>query len=715
MQSTPIDKEILAGFSRDQEPLIRERVTVLLMLGWVLVPVFGWVDYVLYPEHFSRFALYRSCAALICLVLNAVNWRRDLGQKSLYLGITGTYIVSLTLIAMILETGGYATPYYAGLNLVFLAFCTMLPVHTNHLARHTAIIYCIYLLSVLLLSKSGDMSLFLSNNMFVASTVVIALVVAKVSHRLRLREYLARVELQTAQEQLRVYSKNLEHSVTESEEKYRLLVENAHDGIFVVQDGAVAFPNPRALDLLGYPEEELARMPFLSLVREDDRGVVEGRLQEAFAGRSIVFVPPFRVIRSGREDTWVDMNLVPIEWKGRIGCLSFLRDVTERKRMEAELMQAQKMEAIGTLAGGIAHDFNNILTAILGYAELALHQIPAEHAARQSLSQVLKASNRAKDLVAQILTFSRQAPHERKPFHLLPMVEETLGFIQAILPSSVELRRGKMDEGLMVHGDPTQINQVFMNLLTNAIHAMKDEGGTLEVSLSREALAPGSLSHDSPGRPGNYAQLTVKDSGHGMDAALMERIFDPFFTTKGPGEGTGMGLSVALGIVKSHGGTINAWSEPGRGSTFRALLPLMEETIAEKGEEAVEYPGGSERILFVDDDEALVEFGEGVLRRLGYGVTAGTSSLEALEIFKSDPDGFDLVITDQTMPRMSGLKLARELLQIRPRLPIILCTGYNAQVSEETVRQTRIKRLLFKPYSISDLAGTIRDTLDSDT
>lgn len=713
VQNAGTDKEILQGFRRDQEPLIRERVTVLLMLGLVLVPLFGWVDYVLYHDLFARFMVYRSTAAVICLMLNVINRKLDLRQNSFYIGITGTYVVAVTLIIMILETGGYGTPYYAGLNLVFLAFCTVLPVRVSHLGIHTAIIYLAYVLSVLILSEPGNENLFLSNNMFVVSTVVIALVVAKVGYEFRLREYRVRLDLQRVQEKLRAYSRNLEHTVTESEEKYQVLVENAHDGIFVIQDGHVGFPNPRALDLLGHSEDALSRIPFIDLVQEEDRDLIRAKLRETSNGKEVVFVTPFRIIQGAGEGIWVDMNLVPIDWKGRPGCLSFLRDVTERKRMEVELIQAQKMEAIGTLAGGIAHDFNNILTAILGYTELAHLQLPEDHPACQSLSQVLKASNRAKNLVAQILTFSRQRQHERKDFQMLPMIEETLGFIEAILPATVELRRGRMDETVMVYGDPTQINQVFMNLLTNAIHAMRDEGGTLEVSLTKGTLPSNELSVDSLIALERCAVLSVRDTGHGMETDLLGRIFDPFFTTKSLGEGTGMGLSVAMGIVKSHGGTIRVTSEPGRGSTFEVFLPLLERSLAEKREDFAESPRGHERILFVDDDEALIQFGEGILQHLGYQVLTRNGSMEALEAFKFSPDGFDLVITDQTMPKMTGIKLAEELLRIRPDLPIILCTGYSVQAGEEAARHAGIRKFLLKPYTIKDLAEAVREALDS--
>lgn len=708
-----IDSGVLQAFQADREPLLRERVGRLLVLGWVLVPLFGVVDYVLYPEHFSRFMGYRIVAAVCCLALNIVNRRWDFGGGSLYLGVGGAYVVAGSLIAMIHETGAFATPYYAGLNLVFLAFCTMLPVRTWILAFHTLVMYSVYLLSIMVFQPHGDLRILFANNMFIIATIVIALVVSEVGHRLRFNEFVSRLELKNIQEELKKYSRNLEHTVTESEEKYQLLVESAHDSIFVLQDGHVRFPNSRTVDLLGYSVEVLRQIPFIDFVHHEDRDCVSVTCSEMPSENGSALVNQLRVVNRSGDVIWVEMNLVHIDWKERPAHLVFLRDIRERKRMEAELIQAQKMEAIGTLAGGIAHDFNNILTAILGYTELAGHEIPGNHPAHQSLTHVLKASERAKKLVAQILTFSRQGQQERKAFQLNPMLEETLGFIKAILPATIDLNCAIPSEPIMVYGDPTQINQVIMNLLTNSIHAMRHEGGVLEVELSMDRNPSDGTPAGSKSGDGTQVALSIRDTGHGMDPATMARIFDPFFTTKSQGEGTGMGLSVALGIVKNHGGTIGVTSQPGKGSTFEVLLPRLDRKMVEKRAEVAEFPRGRERVLFVDDDEALSQFGGGVLQNLGYQVVALTASMEALSQFRSQPTNFDLVITDQSMPKMTGVRLAEELLQIRPDLPIILCTGFIEETVEQKVGDMGIRKLLLKPYTVRDLAEAIREVLDA--
>jgi signal transduction histidine kinase/CheY-like chemotaxis protein len=384
----------------------------------------------------------------------------------------------------------------------------------------------------------------------------------------------------------------------------------------------------------------------------------------------------------------------------------------QEKKLETQLRQAQKMEAIGTLAGGIAHDFNNILSAVIGYTELALINIPKESSLQNHLQQVLKAGSRAKDLVKQILTFSRQAEQEVGPFQIKLIAKEALKLLRASLPTTIEIRQDIQSDSTVL-ADPTQIHQVLMNLCTNAGYAMQETGGTLEVSLTNVELDSHFTGRHSDMAPGPHLRLTVSDTGHGMTPDVLERIFDPFFTTKGPGEGTGMGLSVVHGIVKSFGGTITVYSEPGKGSTFHVYLPIAEDLKDEGETEVIEpLPTGNERILLIDDEQPLVDIGKQMLERLGYEVITRTSSIEALELFRAQPDRFDLVITDMTMPNMTGDKLAMEIMKIRPDVPVILCTGFSPAITEEEANAWGIQALLEKPLLRHDLAKTIRQVLD---
>jgi nitrogen fixation/metabolism regulation signal transduction histidine kinase len=372
------------------------------------------------------------------------------------------------------------------------------------------------------------------------------------------------------------------------------------------------------------------------------------------------------------------------------------------------------LETIGTLAGGIAHDFNNILAAIMGYAELISWEVPQGSRAERNLEELLKASHRARDLVQQILTFSRQSKEERKPLEIKPIVKETLKLLRASLPSSIEIRQEIEDHIGKIDGDPTQIHQVLMNLCTNAAHAMSKNGGLLEVRLSSVDMDASTAAQYSNILPGPYTRLSVSDTGHGMSPEVVERIFDPFFTTKGVGEGTGLGLAVVHGIVESHRGAITVYSRPGNGTTFQVYFPQIDHTKEAADTQKVEplLMGGTERVLFIDDEQALVDVGEQILKNLRYEVTVRTSSIEALELFRQQPERFDLVITDMTMPNMTGDRLAKELLRIRADIPVVLCTGFSEHLTEEAAKEMGIRELAMKPLVTSDLAQTIRRALD---
>jgi PAS domain S-box-containing protein len=380
---------------------------------------------------------------------------------------------------------------------------------------------------------------------------------------------------------------------------------------------------------------------------------------------------------------------------------------------EAKLRQAQKMEALGTLAGGIAHDFNNILGIITGYTELARMESTANSAIHGHLLEVQKAAYRAKELVKQILGFSRQVGQEKQPVPIGLLVKETMKMLRASIPSTIEIRSRLAGEAL-VESDPTQIHQVLLNLCTNAAHAMREHGGILEVSTRDMELAPEEVRFHSGLKSGLYVELTVKDTGHGIDPDIQDRIFDPFFTTKEIHEGTGLGLSVVHGIVANHGGVIEVSSKIGEGSGFRVLLPAMRERVEDQGAEMAEQPRGTEHILLVDDEPPLAMVGKQTLERLGYRVVFQTSSLAAVEVFRGQQAGnpFDLLITDMTMPQMTGTELATALRQLQPDLPVIVCTGFSELLDAEKARSLGIDGYLMKPVLLDALARLVRSVLD---
>jgi len=413
---------------------------------------------------------------------------------------------------------------------------------------------------------------------------------------------------------------------------------------------------------------------------------------------------------------------IPVETEDEIGKLaeafnkmaeSLKRREAEKEQLERQLRHAQKMEAIGTLAGGIAHDFNNILGAIVGYTELAMLDVPAGTTLQRDLEGVMKATNRAKDLVQQILTFSRDTKQERKPVQLSLIVKEALKMLRSSLPTTIEFHQNIKTGSATVLCDPTQIYQVVMNLCANAAYAMRDKGGELTVSLIDVDIDSEAVMQNPELTPGQYQRLTVSDTGSGMDRATMERIFDPFFTTKAPGEGSGMGLAVVHGIVKSLNGAITVDSEPGKGTTFQVFFPTIQSEAASEPEHFAPPPVGNERVLFVDDEAALAAVGQEMLESLGYDVVARTSSIEALKTFQMQPDRFDLVITDMTMSNMTGADLAREIMRIRPDVPVILCTGFSEAISEEKAKAMGIRAFVMKPVVRREIAEVIRRVLDA--
>jgi PAS domain S-box-containing protein len=390
----------------------------------------------------------------------------------------------------------------------------------------------------------------------------------------------------------------------------------------------------------------------------------------------------------------------------------FLLDVTEQRKLEFQLQQSQKMESIGTLAGGIAHDFNNILFPVIGHTEIILMDTPEDSPIRDSLNQIYTSALRARDLVKQILTFSRQKSSELMLMKMQPVVKEALKLIRSTIPTTIKIKQDIHPDCGVIKADPTQIHQIVMNLATNAYHAMEEKGGELKVSLKQMEFKTLDLINLNM-EPGFYACLIVSDTGLGMDKNLIAKVFDPFFTTKPIGKGTGMGLSVVHGIVTAMGGAIHVYSELEKGAEFHVYLPIEKNSFEEQNiQSKTLLQGGSERILIVDDEAAIITMEKQMLEHLGYQVTSRTSSLEALEAFSANPDKFDLIITDMAMPNMPGDKLSVALIKIRPDIPILLCTGFSETMSKEKTASLGINGFILKPIMVQDLAQKIREVLD---
>ena len=509
--------------------------------------------------------------------------------------------------------------------------------------------------------------------------------------------------------------RRIEGQLRQSENNFRVLTEMSPLGVSLIgADGLYKYVNPRFKELFGYPMEEIeSRHEWFRKAFPDPeyRKQVTNSWVNSSGDSDIREVPPSTYKVRCYDDTDKIIQFWPVTMVGGDQLVVY-EDVTERKQLEAHLQQAQKMEAIGTLAGGIAHDFNNILAAILGYGELLAFDMQKDTCAWQNLQAVLKSTHRAKDLVGQILAFSRQNELNLMPVQISSIIKETLKMLRASLPTTIEIRRKIEITDGVINANPTQIHQVLMNLCTNAAHAMREKGGVLEVGLSRfDEDQAKELSHpDLKSR--SYLKISVSDTGHGMTTGKLKRIFDPYFTTKAAGQGTGLGLAVVRGIIKAHGGAIKVESSPDKGSLFEVYLPEIQEEVAPQSITTQAYRTGQETILFVDDEQTLVTMSEQMLDLLGYRAVTRTSSIEAFELFQHDPYRFDLVITDMTMPKMTGEKLAGKILEIRSDIPVILCTGYSERITEQRAKKLGISAYVMKPLVMRDLANTIRDVLD---
>jgi two-component system cell cycle sensor histidine kinase/response regulator CckA len=501
-----------------------------------------------------------------------------------------------------------------------------------------------------------------------------------------------------------------------SEASTQAILDTAPDGIVTFDgEGTIHTVNHAAARLFGYPAADAIGKPIEWLLPALGPGAVDDSGLNQVLARGVSAVPG-----AVQETTAYqrDGSTFPADValsQARLGegqlFIAIVRDIAQRKRLEAQIRQLQKMQALGTLVGGIAHEFNNVLGVILGYTELALLKLPGSSPVRRYLDDVLAAARRARDLVQHILAFSRQDNGERQRVPLAPLIRQALSLLRASLPATIDIRHAIDDKGGTVLADPAQLHQMLMNLGANAEYAMRKTGGVLDIRLDAVDLDERAASLYPPLTPGPYARLSLQDTGQGMTLDVMERIFEPFFTTKGVGEGSGMGLAVVHGIVTSHAGVITVDSTPGQGTTFVIYLPRLPgvAAVAEAGAEP--DLRGKGRILFVDDEESLVRLGQDILSPLGYDVVACTDSRQALELFGAEPESFDLIITDHTMPRMTGEMLAREARRIRADIPIILCSGLGHSINGEKAKEAGIEAFLAKPIDVEDWGITIQRLL----
>ena len=506
---------------------------------------------------------------------------------------------------------------------------------------------------------------------------------------------------------------NRETEIAFVNRKLALHAENTPLGVIEWDpDFKVVGWNKAAEQIFGYSKDDILGKNGLDLiVPPESKSQISGIWQKLIDGNGshVNFQKNTAKTGESKDTQWFN-TLLCDQGGAPIGMASLVQDITDTKRLEIKLRQTQKIEAIGTLAGGIAHDFNNILMPLIGYAQFLEEDLPKDSPLQSHVARITQAAGRAKDLVRQILAFSRQDPQEVKPVKLQTIIDEAVRLLSASIPKTIEFKADVDPDCSMVLADSTSIHQIIMNLATNAYHAMETTGGNLSLLL-RQVTLPLSAEYPSDLPPGPYALLEIKDTGEGIRPELLNKIFDPYFTTKATNKGTGLGLSVVQGIVKSCKGDIQISSQPGQGTTVQIFLPILDALGQERIPERIDFEGGKERILVVDDEKAIAELACQMLTRLGYKTSASFSSVEALATFQTDPGAVDLIITDMTMPGMTGVDLAQKARLVRPDIKIIICTGFSDQLDEDMAGQLALNGYLTKPISKQDLAYAIRQAL----
>lgn len=514
------------------------------------------------------------------------------------------------------------------------------------------------------------------------------------------------------------YARNQE-ALRDNEMFLETIIENIPNMLFVKDADSLRFIrfNKAGEALLGYARNDMIGKNDYDFFPKNEADFFTRKDKEVLKKGVLIDIPEESIQTRHKGERTLHTKKIPIlDENGRpLYLLGISEDITHRKIFESQVRQSQKMESIGNLAGGIAHDFNNILFPILGMSELLLEDLPEESLEYKNVQQIMKAGQRGADLVRQILDIGRQSKHKMLPIQIQNILKEVLKLSRSTIPTDIRITENIDGSIGLVHADPVQMHQVAMNLITNAYHAMENHGGEICVTFTKQTLAQDTLTTPLLA-PGDYAVLSIADNGHGIPAEIQNKIFEPYFTTKKKDKGTGLGLATVYGILKEHGGDIEVESEIGKGTTFQVFLPLMEEILESKQVQPESLlPTGTENILLVDDEQVIVEMVSQMLERLGYTVTTYTSSIDALAAFETDPDLFDLVITDMTMPNMTGDRLAGELINIKPDLPVIICTGFSERINHDMARQIGITGFLMKPVVKSKLARMIRDGLDEQT
>lgn len=698
--------------------LVHYWANLSLSIGAIIVLLLSFLDVFVTPENFSKFLIYRlGCAVIlfILIFLNILNKNKQNENLQLSIFILATITVSSMVELMILSFGGHQSIYYAGIIVIFITYLGFVPlISLKKTIFFASLTYAIYLLPILIFDNITNIRVFINNNIFLLSAASIAILWRYYNDKLLIKKLSLEYDLSKDKEQLETYSTQLEELVQErtkeltiSEQRFRALFDNANDGVVVLdKNGIIINMNNKFCELHGFDKEALIGTHFRLLEVEDNKDEKEGRLRRILNGEPLVFETE-HYKRDGSR-ILLEVSSKGINIGGDLYIQSFHRDITEKKAIQEQLIQSQKMESIGALAGGIAHNFNNLLTAILGYSEL-LQENDLDDDSKQKAYSIESSARKAGVLVSKLLSFSRKERFEILPLNLTDIINDSVKLLEGVLDKRVGLKT-KLNKNIpAVEGDPNQLEQVIMNLIVNAKDAMPD-GGLITITTSVIEVRKGTLDIPAYIMPGRYVLLTVSDTGCGIPKDIINRIFEPFFTTKEKGKGTGLGLASVYGIIKDHKGYITVQSEIDKGSVFDVYLAISDKTIYTTIKPKLFSVEGHENILLVDDEEDVLNFIKDTLESHGYKVIPARNPLAAVDIFKKLSGDIHLVMTDIVMPLMEGKELIKKLRTIKPDIKIIAISGYSDEVI--TKDNMIIDEFIRKPFEVYQMLSTVRRVLD---
>lgn len=703
-----IEKELLK--------LLQSWGAIALSYGAALILLLCILDYFVTPENFLIFLLYRLIAASLFVTLFVLNKRKISKHFQTSIFILGTAISSIMVELMILSFGGHQSTYYAGIIIILMFVLGFLPLSSIKTTILLAVLtYSIYLLPILIFDSITNIRIFINNNIFLSAAIIIGIVWRHYNDNLLRKKLSLEYDLSNEKEQLKVYSTQLEDLVQErtkeltiSEKWHRSIFDNATDGIVVLdKNGVIVNVNRKACEIHGFDKDALIGVNVELLDSKGNKENYQERMSSILNGASIIYETEH--YRKDGSKVLLEVSSKAINIGGETYIQSFYRDITEKKKIQEQLMQSQKMESVGALAGGIAHNFNNILTAILGYAELLLEFSNLDDTSKQRVRHIESSARKAGVMVSKLLSFARREAHEVLPLSLNDVINDSVKLFEGVLDKRIGLKVTLRNNIPFIEGDPNQLEQVIMNLMVNARDAMPDGG---LITITTDMIEVGSSNMDMPAYivPGRYIVLTASDTGSGIPQEIINKIFDPFFTTKEKGKGTGLGLATVYGIVKDHKGYISVQSEVGKGTSFDIYLPVSEKTAPKAVKPQIFSLEGHENILVVDDDKDVLNYIKDILETHGYSVMPVNNPLTAIDVFKTVSGKIHLIITDIMMPLMEGNEMIKNLKKIKPDIKIIVVSGY----SDETVNKDRlIDAFLKKPFERLELLSTVRRLLDT--